>query len=677
MKNAIRKRGRRRTGKTLRFLEPVSTNAEENLRSIVKKAKEECPFDVEWTESDWAVGASFDAQGHFLPTPVVETEGKRKWVKKVSLKFSTILQSADGTANLSDYVELGKAYVTLMQARFGTSRQMLGRHYDVWKALGDCLIGTKSKVREISRSHFDTAEAAMQVFAHATAYARCAGLERLAAFLDDNGLTRTRLSWKTKISPQDPDSVEELVTPHEESVKSTRFAGEEIIKGIGHLYQTIPRENNRDRFLICLIALIVIFGLRSREAVTLPIDGLSRDDDGIWYLNYFRFKRRANEPVGKPTVDESSGEEMVHMGLDRKVVPTVWVELVSDIFQELGALTKEARHIAKKIEQDGFAPNLPVALPETMTYRDVESYFGLGKNTGLDFCQGRDVRATGKRGRQHTISGLELTDALAREVMKVPLLQRGHGRPVYLSDVVGITFPNELRRQSKTRLRYAVIPLEPIVLADFLGGRNHIKSVFEAYSVMDSEGNPLWTLLHALRRFIDDVLDRGGLSELAQAEWFGRKESHNINYQSKTPYQRADELRPHLRDSRFSGKLPDALRRMPVEMHEAYVKARVTTIHVTPLGLCVHEFSQIPCRLHHECDDSCGDLLQDAEAEKADFLRFGIETAKIQVEFLEEAAQKRLYSASRALEYQRKKLVGYSLELARLLGLGKDEESGG
>lgn len=44
--------------------------------------------------------------------------------------------------------------------------------------------------------------------------------------------------------------------------------------------------------------------------------------------------------------------------------------------------------------------------------------------------------------------------------------------------------------------------------------------------------------------------------------------------------------------------------------------------------------------------------------------------------FLAEAAEKRLYSASRALDYQRRKLVSYSLELARLSGFGKNEESG-
>src|SRR5229473_5207673 len=94
----------------------------------------------------------------------------------------------------------------------------------------------------------------------------------------------------------------------------------------------------------------------------------------------------------------------------------------------------------------------------------------------------------------------------------------------------------------------------------------------QGHPLQPGQGNPLWTLLHALRRFIDDVLDRGGFSELAQAEWFGRKESHNINYQSKTPYELADELRQHLHDDRFSGKLPNALRRMPVEMRNAYAK---------------------------------------------------------------------------------------------------------
>jgi hypothetical protein len=116
---------------------------------------------------------------------------------------------------------------------------------------------------------------------------------------------------------------------------------------------------------------------------------------------------------------------------------------------------------------------------------------------------------------------------------------------------------------------------------------------------------------------------------------------------------------------------------MPIEKRSAYAKARVSTIHVTPAGLCAHDFSQIPCPLHGECGDGCGDLLQDAEAEKIEFLEFGIELMKEQIAYLEKAAEKKLYQASRALDYQRKQLDSYMRELARIVNFrrrGEDDK---
>jgi hypothetical protein len=63
----------------------------------------------------------------------------------------------------------------------------------------------------------------------------------------------------------------------------------------------------------------------------------------------------------------------------------------------------------------------------------------------------------------------------------------------------------------------------------------------------------------------------------------------------------------------------------------------------------------------------CGDLLQDAETEKVDFLEFGVELMKAQIAHLVTAAQNNLHHASRALDYQRKQLASYERELARIV----------
>lgn len=669
MKKGREARRRRRLKDTaLRFLASVSNDPGENLRKIIERAKIVNPFVCDWNEADWDVGVNFDIQGHYraISSDNSHEAGRRK---VVSLNFSGAVAEEDfSTGRAFQFMELAKAYAVLLQFVKGTGRPMLKRHLDVLRTLGRTLKDIGYEVERITRKHFEIAERSLEDYSHATSYVRAIGLEGLAEFLDQNGLTRTRLNFRTHVSAESVDTVDELANPdaNHRSVKSARFASKSVIQGIGELYQVIPRENKRDRYLICLCSLAVIFGLRSREVVTLPINALRRDSEGVLFLCYFRFKRRRPEGGGRHVSEEKvTGKEVVYMDLNRKVVPTIWVELVQDIFKELAELTSEARDIAKKIEGNGFKPYLPVPLPEDLTYKEVESYFGLGK-CGLDFCRNRGVEAIGKRGRAHIIRGSDLYAALAGEVLKAPILRQQGGAPVYLSEVVGVTFPNELRRGSNTKLRYAVVPLEPFVLSDFLCGHRDSRSGFEEYGIADSNGVPIETKMHNIRRFINDVLEKGGFSELAQAEWFGRKQSQNISYQSKTAYERANEIRPLIKNSRFKGRLPDAVSKVPKRLADAYLEARVRTIHITPVGLCTRDFSQALCQLHYDCDASCDDLLFDSQLEKREFLVFAIEIMEIQVAVLSENIRKRLYKASSALEHQMKKLQTYRDALAHL-----------
>jgi len=676
-KGQMSKKCRRLKDNALRFLANVSNDPNVNFVEIIKRAKAVNPLVCDWDAPDWDVGANFDTQGHYHAFSVDNNEeiGRRK---VVSLNFSDIVSGNDfSISGAFSFMELGKAYIVLLQFVNGTGRQMMRRNFDVLRILGPALKDVGYEVELITRKHFETAERLLNDYAHSTAYVRAIAIEGFSKFLDENGLTKTRLNFRTRISAEGMDTVDELANPDasSQSVKSARFASKDVVRAIGELYQNIPRENKRDRFLVCLCSLAVIFGLRSREVLTLPINALRKDSEGTLFLCYFRLKRRG--PEGNcPVIGEVGvgGKELVYMGLNRKVVPTIWIELVQDIFEELAELTSEARDIAKKIEDNGFQPHLPVPLPESLTYKEVELYFELGKS-GRDFCKARQVEPIGMRGHAHLVRGRDLYVALAREVLKTPVLRQQSGSPVYLSEIVGITFPNELRRGSKTKLRYAVIPLEPFVLADFLCSRKYTRSGFDDYGIAGDDGIPIETEMHGLRRFINDLLEKGGLSELAQAEWFGRKQSQNANYQSKTAYERANEIRPLIMTPRFKGKLPEALGKAPKKMAEAYLEARVRTIHLTPFGMCTRDFSQASCSLHYDCDSGCEDLLLDSQLEKREFLTFAIEITVIQIEVLTKNVKKSLYNASSALEHQIKKLQTYRDALIHLEKRGCDERT--
>ncbi len=59
----------------------------------------------------------------------------------------------------------------------------------------------------------------------------------------------------------------------------------------------------------------------------------------------------------------------------------------------------------------------------------------------------------------------------------------------------------------------------------------------------------------------------------------------------------------------MGGRLAEQIEILPVELHDAILKARIQAVHDVGPGLCIHPFSQIPCEKHLECSADCKDYL--------------------------------------------------------------------
>ncbi|PVX82462.1 hypothetical protein [Paraburkholderia unamae] len=679
-------RGKKKRSRTpresLQFISELSNDPNLNLERVVAKAKQLNPFSHDWEVDVWALGHHFNPSGTFIPdaVPITSFDPGSRRITSVTLIFDDLYRGGKDKTKVVDTIDFSKAFVALRQFLSARGKSMVTRDNDVLRALFGQLKDIDYRIEMISRRHFERTQRYLsEKYKHATCYVRCSVLTCIARFIDNNGLSRFRLDWKSRLSSTEPSKIQELIDPTVPSEKQERFAEETAVRAIGYMYQTIPRENHRDRLLICLISLAVIFGLRAREVVTLPIASLYRDGDGILQLRYFRRKRGTGGGDFAQSSEEEvdlNGKIVTYVGLDEKVVPTIWCDIVVAIFEELSLLTAEARRVALEIEASDFVPFMENKLPkELLTFVDIEEFFGLAVHSGRDFCEARGIKHCGKKGRAFVFSSVDVLDALARDVFVGPIMYGRNGKPIMLSEVVGIVFPNQMRRKSATNFTYAVFPLNTNVLREFLGNRREIASGFEAYDVGGKDGDFPTTRPHALRSFINDLLDKGGLSELAQAEWFGRKLSQNEAYHSKTSYQRADELRPQLTSGRFAGKLVDALASVPQNEVDAYAAARVQTIHVIPGGFCVREFSQESCDLHFDCNNACGDLLLDAESEQRPFFVSATKALEINVKAMKAAMKRGAEVSLDAFEHQIRKLKTYREAIRLIDERSKREQS--
>ena len=215
-------------------------------------------------------------------------------------------------------------------------------------------------------------------------------------------------------------------------------------------------------------------------------------------------------------------------------------------------------------------------------------------------------------GIRNGIPKQALINALRKDHIGAPVL-RDEKETIELHEALFVVCQNQMTRQKQT-LYHAARPVNERHIADFLKGRmtgrgGRVLSIFEKYDVRDKEGNHFELKSHGFRHFLNNLLDEGGAPDLVQTEWFGRThEADTAAYQHMSPVQRAKKFKEDLQDGLVDGPIIHVLKHVPVTYREAFVEARVQAVHDVGLGLCIHDFSQHPCKKHMQCSANCSDL---------------------------------------------------------------------
>ncbi|WP_333757442.1 integrase [Vibrio cholerae] len=549
-----------RKAKVVPFLDRLERDRNENLKSLIDKAKLmklEGFESVVWDDPEWQVNAG----------RLVKLTGKN--TKSASFGFS--LSPRLGSEPLVGCWELvAKALFVL---RFHRKHQSAPNQRNFITAVGYVSFAAKQLGQELvglTPEALDNASGLISKhYSETTAYNLHKHVAEFAAHCDSNGLCRVLLQYKyaRMRRPASTGGInhKRLDDPEVLETKSDKLVDSSVFRVIGELYLKVPQDH-KYRFYILMLTLLACTGRRFSEVSLLPNQQLSIDEEGNAYIEFF--PRKA-----------SRGD--VFTPKRRLYLPSEVTTIVGDVLVELVEITFEARSTAEEMYKVG-GPDirfLDAIQEDKKLYTADLTEFGISHTV---------LSSTGWLRKQN----LAWPDhsALSKQGVKP-------ANPIYYTD------KNGLVKYCHRNFSDAYLT---VIHTDQFGKEYHLKDLlFIRHLGLSSGSYAHWlatscsqsmftTFLryfpalaaeyasnsievdftsHHFRHTLNTLLDEGGLSDLLQTEWFGRTNPRDTKaYQHTSREKRALMLREDIKKGLVGGLLAEQLKVVPVKYRMPFLK---------------------------------------------------------------------------------------------------------
>lgn len=321
-----------RKAKVIPFVDRLERDRNENLKSLVSKAKLmklEGFESVVWEDPEWQVDAG----------RLVKLTGKN--TKSASFGFS--LSPKLGSAPLDGCWELvAKALFVL---RFHRKYQSAPNQRSFITAIGYVSFAAKQLGQELvglTPEALDNASGLISKhYSETTAYNLHKHVAEFAAHCDSNGLCRVLFQYKyAKMKrPASTGGInhKRLDDPEVLETRSDKLVDPAVFRVMGELYLNVPKEH-KYRFYILMLTLLACTGRRFSEISLLPNQQLSSDEDGNAYIEYFARKA-------------SRGD--VFTPKRRLYLPSEVSSIVGDVLIEIAEITAKERATAEEMQKTG------------------------------------------------------------------------------------------------------------------------------------------------------------------------------------------------------------------------------------------------------------------------------------------------------------------------------------
>jgi len=586
-----------RKARVVQFLSRLDVDRLKNSASLVERAKSLTldGFDMTyWDNNEWIIKG-----GRLL-----KLTGKN--VSKVTLNFHYALPLDKGALK-DEWADLVKALIVL---RFHRRNQTAPdqRNFIAAVSYVVCeMVNRGLRLFELTPEILDLAcKSLTKNYSDGVAYNMHKAIGEFAAHCDANVLCNVLVDYKFSgmKRPENTggfghkrlDDQETLLTENDKLIDP------KVFKVIGELYLNVPVDH-KYRFYVLVLSLMAMLGRRFSEIATIPNQEVSRDDQGRAFLKYF--PRKA-----------SKGD--VFTPMRNLYLPTETVAIVEPVIVELNQLCSAARKTATEMQMNR-GPDLFFLFDysdDKRFYKSDLEKLGISATTldtlgwirvnGFTFTDEAKLTSQGKVPnypfRFTTKLGIiAYCNKDFNPISIEPIHIDQNGQKYYLKDLLLV---RHLGLSSGAYAHWVSTQLSHSMFTTFLRYFSQLASEY-ASSALEVDFTS-----HHFRHTLNTLLDEGGLSDLLQTEWFGRSNPRDTKaYQHTSREKKALMLRADIKEGLVGGRISEQVKKLPIDLKDAFLAARIHAVHDVGPGMCVHNFAQTQCERHLQCSADCNDYV--------------------------------------------------------------------
>ncbi|NTZ89279.1 hypothetical protein [Agrobacterium tumefaciens] len=583
------------TGTVLKFTGTETEYPSDRVADFIALARQVealIPND-KWERDLWSVGASFRTKGQNRDNCLLAFYDR-------STRLTSQHELFGGAPLAQPFKEFAKAYVRYMHSTSPVSYEVTTKRLDALQLIeaGFRSLDLEPRIENLTVSVLNTAVSmAKEGVGPGRHYQFAIGIQQIHRFCLDRKFLFSPFQWKHGVR-KPKDKTEEIGTTARKW-RDKKLPSPAAFYALAHIYR--KSKTFQDRLYSAMTAIFVAIPIRIHEVLQL------RDDCETY--------AKVKNPETGETVDGYGIR--VFPGKDNppqvKWVPTQMASIVQEAVARIREMCAPARAVAAWYEANPGQLYLPEGLER----------FRHGNWLPIDLVplllSGQAVpeaktwvRKNGVEWRSTNGRGNEMGEVRLSSLGKRLLQDLPRGFPHFngiedqkYSETLAVLFVNQvhgLKGDCCTLVEQATIQSFSQWLAGRVDGRK--LSVFDEWGYTESDGTQIRLTSHTFRHWLNTVAQLSGMSEIDIALWSGRELNQNKAYDHVTPEETLSQIRAAFDDGSGLGPMFESGKmvgiKRPVDRKE-FAEAQIGAALTTELGICVHDYSLLPCQTHGDC----------------------------------------------------------------------------
>ncbi|MGO7297130.1 hypothetical protein ACC718_09955 [Rhizobium ruizarguesonis] len=573
--------------KVVPLISPAIVRPADAVTEFIRLVREEIDalITVElWDRDVWPVGGSFSTKG--------QNRNNRILAFYNSLAAISNQQEVTGEPLDPAIKDFAKAYIRYSHSASPVSYENTQKRLDAIQFIEAAFrnLGLRPAIEKLNVVVLnDAVNLAGQGVGAARHYQFALYIQQVHRFCMDRHYLDAPFQWRHGV--RKPKDGSEAIGQEARDRRNEKLPSPEAFHALADIFRTADMFIDQLYSSVC--AVCVSIPIRAHEVLQLRLDC----------------------EVHGQTTDPETGETLETYGIrvwpgkgnppQVKWVPTVMVSVVQEAVQRLRELCSNAREVASWYERNPHQLWLPAHLEH---YRDddrmpMDSFNEVVGVKGIKPIR-LWLRANNIMWTPEYVSISSLAKKLIPQLPGDFPYYNGDRDQKYSETLVVLLY-NEGHAQ---RGIYRSL-IENVTVQSFehwLSGHDGGKkpSIFKSKGFTEKDGTDIEITTHTFRHWLNTVAQLKGMSDLDIAKWSGRQVDQNPAYNHVSAEETVSQIRAAVRNGNAIGPMFEAAKMRgvnpPVDRRD-FIDAQIGSALVTDSGICVHDYSLLPCQSHCDC----------------------------------------------------------------------------